>query len=269
MELILFLLLVIFVVLVFDYTNGFHDAANAIATVVATRVLLPRQAVILAAATNFIGALSGVAVAKTIGAGLVDTHYITTGTILCAMLSGITWNIVTWYFGFPSSSSHALIGGLLGAAVSSAHNHWEVIKWSVAKTDPKTGRIVMDGLYHKVIIPMIGSPVIGFVGGMLVMALLFSIIRYMRPTLVNQLFGKLQIVSATYMGWAHGLADGQKTMGIMALACYAATKNGDLKHLPGWLSFLSTPQFEIKIWVKCICAAALALGTYVGGWRII
>src|SRR5256885_8853246 len=177
MELILFLLLVVLVVLVFDYTNGFHDAANAIATVVATRVLTPRQAVILAAVMNFIGALSGVAVAKTIGAGLVDTHYITTATILCAMLSGITWNILTWYFGFPSSSSHALIGGLLGAAFASAHNKWEVIKWSVAKTDPKTGKVVMDGLYHKVVIPMIASPVIGFVGGMTVMAVLFSVFR--------------------------------------------------------------------------------------------
>src|SRR6266852_1034325 len=139
MELILFLLVVNLLVLVFDYTNGFHDAANASAT----RVLTPRQAVILAAAMNFIGALSGVAVAKTVGAGLVDTHYVTTLTILCAMLSGITWNVLTWYFGFPSSSSHALIGGLLGAALACAHNRWEVIKWSVAKTDPKTGHIVM------------------------------------------------------------------------------------------------------------------------------
>src|SRR2546421_12261926 len=180
MGLILFLLLVVLVVLVFDYTNGFHDAANAIATVVATRVLTPRQAVILAAATNFIGALSGVAVAKTVGAGLVDTHYVTTVTILCAMLSGITWNMLTWYFGFPSSSSHALIGGLLGAALASAHHHWAVIKWSVAKIDPNTGRVVMDGLYHKVVLPMINSPIIGFIGGMLVMAVLFLIFRHMR-----------------------------------------------------------------------------------------
>src|SRR6266446_10609513 len=269
MEPILFLLFVILVVLVFDYTNGFHDAANAIATVVATRVLTPRQAVILAAVMNFVGALSGVAVAKTIGAGLVDSNFVTTATILCAMLGGIVWNVLTWYFGFPSSSSHALIGGLLGAAFASAHNKWEVIKWSVAKTDPKTGKVVMDGLYHKVVVPMIGSPVIGFVGGMIVMGLLYAIIRHMRPKLVNDVFGKLQIVSATYMGWAHGLADGQKTMGVMALACYAATKNGDLKNLPDWLSFLYTPEFEIKTWVKCVCAAALALGTYVGGWRII
>ncbi len=269
MELILFVLFVNLVILVFDYTNGFHDAANAIATVVATRVLTPRQAVILAATMNFAGALSGVAVAKTIGAGLVDTNYVMTSTIMCAMLSGITWNLVTWYLGFPSSSSHALIGGLLGAAFASAHGKWEVIKWSVSKTDPKTGQIVTDGLYPKVIIPMLASPIIGFVGGMIVMGVLFAIIRYMRPRQVNTTFGKLQIVSATYMGWAHGLADGQKTMGILALSCYAATKRGDLNNLPHWLAFLSTPTFEIKTWVKVVCATALALGTYVGGWRII
>jgi len=266
MDPVFFLLLVIFTVLVFTYTNGFHDAANAIATVVGTRVLTPRQAVVMGAITNFIGALSGVAVAKTVGAGLVDTAYITTVTVLCAMLAGIAWNVLTWYFGLPSSSSHALIGGLLGSAFASAHNKWAVIKWSVAKTNPKTGQVVMDGLYYKVVIPMISSPILGFIGGMLVMGLLFSIIRYMRPRLVDRLFGKLQLVSASYMGWAHGFADGQKTMGIVALACFVATKNGDLKNQ---LSFLYTPEFEIKTWVKCACGLAMALGTYSGGWRII
>ena len=269
MEPVYFLLFVNFMVLVFTFTNGFHDAANAIATVVGTRVLTPRQAVIMGAITNFLGALSGVAVAKTIGAGLVDTNYVTTVTVLCAMLGGTVWNVLTWYFGLPSSSSHALIGGLLGAAFASAHNKWEVIKWSVAKTDPKTGHVVMDGLYHKVVIPMISSPILGFVGGMLVMGLLYSIVRSMRPRFVDRLFGKLQLVSASYMGWAHGFADGQKTMGIMALACYVATTQGDLKNLTGPLSFLSTPQFEIKTWVKCVCGLAMACGTYSGGWRII
>jgi PiT family inorganic phosphate transporter len=269
MDPIIFLLIVNLTVLIFTYTNGFHDAANAIATVVSTRVLSPRQAVVLGAITNFLGALSGVAVAKTIGAGLVDTHYVTTTTVLCAMVGGIFWNVLTWYLGLPSSSSHALIGGLIGAALASAHNHWEVIKWSVAKTDPKTGKVVMDGLYHKVVIPMVSSPFIGFLGGMLVMGLLFSIIRYMRPKTVNFVFGKLQLVSASYMGWSHGFADGQKTMGIMALACYAATKNGDLKNLPHWLGFLATPDFEIKTWVKWACGIAMAMGTYLGGWKII
>jgi PiT family inorganic phosphate transporter len=269
MDPVVFLLIVNLTVLVFTFTNGFHDAANAIATVVATRVLTPRQAVILGAVTNFLGALCGVAVAKTIGAGLVDTHYVTTTTVFCAMMAGIIWNLFTWYLGLPSSSSHALIGGLVGAALASAHNHWQVVKWSVAKTDPKTGKVVMDGVYHKVFIPMVTSPLIGFIGGMLVMALLFAIIRYMRPKLVNALFGKLQLVSASYMGWSHGFADGQKTMGIMALACFAATRNGDLNHLPSWLAFLSTPNFEIQTWVKWSCGAVMAMGTYIGGWRII
>lgn len=268
-ELVLLLLFVNIMVLVFTFTNGFHDAANAIATVVGTRVLTPRQAVIMGAITNFIGALSGVAVAKTIGAGLVDTQYVTTITILCAMLSGTAWNVFTWYLGLPSSSSHSLIGGLIGAAFASAHHQWGVLKWSESKLDPATGKMIADGLYPKVILPMISSPVIGFIGGMVLMGFVFWIIRNMRPKLVNDLFGKLQLLSASYMGWAHGFADGQKTMGIMALACYAATKNGDLKHLPGWLSFLHTPEFEIKTWVKLVCGLAMAAGTYSGGWRII
>src|SRR6476646_10876030 len=124
---LIFLLLVLVVVLVFTYTNGFHGAANAIATVVSTKVLTPRQAVILAAVSNFIGALGGTAVAKTIGAGMVDAHFITVNTVFCAMVAGIIWNLVTWYFGIPSSSSHALIGGLLGAALASAKNNWSVV----------------------------------------------------------------------------------------------------------------------------------------------
>ena len=255
MEPVLFLLLVNLAVLAFTYTNGFHDAANAIATVVGTRVLTARQAVLLGAATNFLGALSGVAVATTIGAGLVDSHLITTVTILCAMVAGIAWNVLTWYFGLPSSSSHALIGGLLGAALASAHNRWAVIQWHA--------------FCPKVLLPMLVSPVLGFVGGMLVMTLLFLVIRRMRPRFVDLLFGRLQLVSASYMGWSHGFADGQKTMGIMALACYVATTSGDLKHLPSWLGFLYCPKFEIKTWVKVSCALVMAMGTYIGGWRVI
>lgn len=269
MDLVLLLLFVNVTVLVFTFTNGFHDAANAIATVVGTRVLTPRQAVILGAVTNFLGALSGVAVAKTIGAGLVETSYITTSTILCAMLTGIFWNVLTWYFGLPSSSSHALIGGLLGAAFASAHNKFEVIKWSVTKTDPHTGHAVADGLYPKVILPMITSPVLGFIGGMVIMTILFAIIRNMRPRTVDRSFGVLQLLSASSMGYSHGLADGQKTMGIMALACFAATKHGDLQNLPHWLNFLHTPEFEIRTWIKIVCGVTMALGTYSGGWRII
>jgi len=269
MEPVLFLVLVIGIVLVFTFTNGFHDAANAIATVVGTRVLTPRQAVIMGAVTNFIGALSGVAVAKTIGADLIDSHFITTATILCAMLGGIAWNILTWYFGLPSSSSHSLIGGLLGAAFASAHNQWSVIKWAVPSVDDKTGQVVMDGLYPKVILPMLTSPLLGFLGGMLVMSLLFVIIRPMRPRVVDRVFGKLQLISASYMGWAHGFADGQKTMGIVALTCFVATNNGDLKNVPDWLGFLATPDFEVKRWMIWSCGIVMAMGTYIGGWRII
>lgn len=265
----MFLLCVLLVVLVFEYINGFHDAANAIATVVSTRVLTPRQAVLLAAVFNLAGALSGDAVAKTVGSGLVDTAYITTLTILCAMVGGIVWNLVTWYVGLPSSSSHALIGGLCGAALASAQGQWSVIKWSASKTDPKTGQVVMDGLYHKVVIPMIGSPIIGLTVGFFVASLLLLLVRNWRPMLVARVFGRLQIASAAYMGWGHGFADAQKTMGIIALATFAATKAGKLNDLPPYLNFLYTPTFEIHTWVKVLCALVMAAGTWAGGWRII
>src|SRR3954447_23783003 len=141
----IFLLLVILSVFVFEYINGFHDAANAIATVVSTKVLTPRLAVLMAAIFNLVGALSGEAVAKTVGAGLVDTAYVTTLTILCAMLAGIMWNLLTWWLGLPTSSSHALIGGLVGATLASAGTNWHVIKWSVQKLDSHTGKITMEG----------------------------------------------------------------------------------------------------------------------------
>jgi len=262
------LLLALVMVLVFTYTNGFHDAANAIATVVATKVMTARQAVIWGAFWNLVGALGGTAVAKTVGAGLVDTSYITLATILCAMTAGAIWNVTTWYFGLPTSSSHSLIGGLFGAALASAKT-WHVLKWSVVRADPKTGHLVMDGIYYKVILPMVSSPIAGFVGGFLVMGLLFWLIRPLRRALVNSLFGKLQILSCTYMAWSHGFADGQKTMGVMALAVFAATQAGRLDHLPAWLQFLRTPQFEIASWMKWSCALSMALGTYVGGWKII
>jgi PiT family inorganic phosphate transporter len=265
---ILFLFLVIFMILLFTYTNGFHDAANAIATVVATKVLTPRQAVIWAAIWNFIGALGGTAVAKTVGSGLLDTTYVTLVTVLAAMTAGTIWNITTWYFGLPTSSSHSLIGGLLGAALGSAGT-WHVVKWSFTKVDPKTGHLVADGLYPKVVIPMISSPVMGFVGGFLIMGLLFLLVRPMRRVLVNLIFGKLQLASSTYMAWSHGFADGQKTMGVIALAVFAATQAGRLENLPSWLQFLHSPKFEIATWMKWSCGVAMALGTYIGGWKII
>ena len=264
-----FLLCVILVVFVFEYINGFHDAANAIATVVSTRVLLPREAVLLAAAFNLIGSLSGEAVAKTVGAGLVDTAYITTFAILCAMLGGIIWNLLTWWMGLPSSSSHALIGGLCGAALASASGDWNVIKWSVPQIDPNTQEIMHEGMYHKVIVPMILSPVVGLAGGFLIMILLTIIVYKWRPAAVNGVFGKLQIVSASYMSWGHGFADAQKSMGVIALATFAATKAGRLDALPPGLGFLYTPNFEIHLWVKITCALVMAAGTWAGGWRIV
>lgn len=265
----LLLLTALLVVLIFEYINGFHDAANAIATVVSTKVLTAHQAVLLAACFNLLGALSGEAVAKTVGAGLVDTNYVTTLTIVCAMLGGIMWNLLTWWLGLPTSSSHALIGGLCGSALASAQNNWHVIKWSVAKTDPATGKVVMEGLYPKVIVPMIASPVAGLVGGFIIMGALLLLVRNWRPRTVQSCFSKLQILSASYMGWGHGFADAQKTMGIIALALFASTKAGQLENLPAWLNFLYTPTFEIHTWIKVLCATVMAAGTWAGGWRII
>jgi PiT family inorganic phosphate transporter len=265
----LFLLVVILVVLIFDYVNGFHDAANAIATVVSTRVLTPRLAVLFAAIFNLVGALSGEAVAKTVGAGLIDTAYVTSLTILAAMLGGIFWNLFTWWFGLPTSSSHALIGGLCGAALASSAGNWSVIKWSLTKVDSHTGAAAWDGLLPKVVLPMIGSPIAGLIGGYLIMMLLFIIVRKWTPWAVNRTFGKLQLISASYMAWGHGFADAQKTMGVIALATFAATKAGKLEHLPPMLSFLYSPKFEVHLWIKVACAVVMGLGTWAGGWRII
>jgi PiT family inorganic phosphate transporter len=273
---LLLLFVVLLVVLTFEYINGFHDTANAIATVVSTRVLTPRQALVLASVTNFIGAFSGQAVAKTIHSGLVDDKVVavTTVTILCAMLGAIIWNLLTWWFGMPSSSSHALIGGLIGAAMASAPGHWNwhVLIWSRPKINSKTGMAEgMEGIFHKVVVPMITSPVLGFTVGFLVMGLLFWLIRNWRPSIINSVFGKLQILSAGYMGFGHGLADAQKTMGVMMLTLYAATMAGDLDSLPGWLSFLRVPDksASIPLWIMITCATVMAAGTYAGGWRII
>ncbi len=266
---LILLLVVLLVVLAFEYINGFHDTANAIATVVSTKVLTPRQALALAATANLIGAFWGTAVAKTIGAGLVDIAHVTTMTILCAMLGGIIWNLVTWYFGLPSSSSHALIGGLCGATLASANGNWHVLIWSKAKVNAETGAVTMDGLFHKVIIPMITSPILGFVGGFVVMGLLFALIRNWRPHTINTVFAKLQIASAAGMGFGHGFADAQKTMGIIALTLFTATTAGTLDNAPSFLGFLHTPKFEVASWVKITCALVMAAGTWAGGWRII
>jgi inorganic phosphate transporter, PiT family len=262
------ILAVILVALIFEYINGFHDTANSIATVVGTKVLTPRQAILLAAITNLLGALWGTAVAATIGKGLVDTQYVTSVVVICGLMGGIVWNLLTWWFGLPSSSSHAMIGGLVGATVANAMNNWGVVIWSAPAKAGKpwyTG----GGLLYKVIIPMFSSPAIGFLVGFLFMVLLYFIVRRWKPLLVSQVFGKLQIVSASYMGFSHGTNDAQKTMGIIALALFSATQAGELNKLPEWLSFLKTPKFEVAIWVKFVCAIVMAAGTAAGGWRII
>jgi PiT family inorganic phosphate transporter len=276
-------LLVVLTALVFEYINGFHDTANSIATVVATKVLSPMQAVALAAGMNLIGALWGTAVAKTIASGLVDVQVvtITSQVLICALSGGIVWNLITWYVGMPSSSSHALIGGLCGAALAAADTNWGAIIWSQPAEPFWKGA----GLLWKVVLPMFSSPLMGFTMGLVVMGILFAIIsgmartrgilaRVARPRWVNAFFGKAQIVSAGYMGFAHGLNDAQKTMGIIALALVSAQSVGTLDNLPDWLAFLHPTEAALKdgdidTWIKITCAIVMAAGTAAGGWRII
>ena len=263
---------VIFVALMFNYINGFHDTANAIATVVSTKVLSPRQAIGLAAVTNLMGAFCGTAVATTIASGLVDAKVATMPVLICALVAAIIWNLITWWSGLPSSSSHALVGGLCGACLAAANNSWSVIIWSIpGKEHWWQGK----GILWKVIVPMITSPLVGFVGGFLLMGLLYFLLRHWRPVTVNRVFGKLQLFSAAYMGFSHGTNDAQKSMGIIALALVAATTTGAFADLPGWLTFLKTPEPEpgkalvIATWIKVVCALTMCAGTAAGGWRII
>ena len=277
------LIAVVLTALVFEYINGFHDTANSIATVVATKVLSPMQAVALAATTNLIGALWGTAVAKTIATGLIDQSVVevTSQLIICALAGGIVWNLATWYLGLPSSSSHALIGGLCGAAVAAAHGQWDAVIWSLPADPWYQGT----GILWKVAVPMFTSPLMGFVVGFLMMGLLFALLwamsrsggllrRMARPRWVNAFFGKAQLGSAAYMGLAHGLNDAQKTMGIIALALVSAQQAGTLEQLPDWLTWLrpsdgAMTQGDIDTWIKVTCALTMAAGTAVGGWRII
>jgi phosphate/sulfate permease len=381
MELTL-VLIVIFVALVFTYTNGFHDTANSIATVVGTKVLTPRQAILLAAVTNLIGAFFGIAVAKTISSGIVDPNFMSAGAqqivLICTLISAIFWNLLTWWFGMPSSSTHALVGSLVGATFCAAlltqelqpgkfgdKTPWAAsVKWEEIK-DKKSPALVeaapdevaalggetdlapdgtrvnaqrngthkvtvggkdvllevfegriqkvaitvkpggdKGGIFWKVIVPMIVSPLTGFVCGFGVMALLYVTLRSVRPATVNNVFGKAQLASSAYMGFSHGMADATKTMGIIAIALAGASKGGVFDNLPGWLSWLSTTtgtdpynlaigakfvsilpewlQFGympdpvvdrsaqgIPPWVVVTCALTMAAGTAAGGWKII
>ncbi|MGO1720044.1 MAG: inorganic phosphate transporter, partial [Luteimonas sp.] len=273
----------VFTALVFEYINGFHDTANSIATVVATKVLSPMQAVGLAAFMNLLGALAGTAVAQTIASGLIDAGVVEVGSqlILCALMGGIVWNLITWWFGLPSSSSHALIGGLIGAALAAVQMDFNVVIWS----EPAEPVWRSAGVLWKVIIPMVGSPVLGFTAGFLMMGVLFFCIamlaraggvfrRMVRPRWVNGFFGKSQIVSAASMGFAHGMNDAQKTMGIVALTLVSAEAAGTLDNLPWALGFLhpseeALTEGGIDLWIKITCALVMAAGTAAGGWRII
>ena len=259
-----FFLIVLLAALVFEYINGFHDAANAIATVVSTKVLTPRQAIALAAFFNLVGALAGTAVATTIGKGLVDANAITMATVLSALWGAIVWGLFTWWLGLPSSSSHALVGGLCGAALATANGRWSVLHWSETLANGSTA-----GLWPKIVLPMFSSPLIGFLVAAGFMYLLYALLRKATPHFVNQVFGKAQLASAAWMGFSHGSNDAQKTMGIIALALFTGTQSGAFDDVPTWLTWLRTPEFKVDRWVMIVCAITMAAGTAGGGWRII
>ncbi|GEL46634.1 inorganic phosphate transporter [Cellulomonas hominis] len=240
MELAL-VVVVVALALGFDYTNGFHDAANAIATSVSTRALTPRVALLMAAVMNFAGALLGTEVAETIATSIVDlsdaSSHQALVVVLCALVGAIVWNLITWWFGLPSSSTHALIGGLVGAGLA--------------------GGLVIYGsaIVDKVVLPMIFSPLIGFGLAFLVMVGLLWIVRNASPSRTTRRFRLAQTVSAAAMALGHGLQDAQKTMGVIFMALLTV----------GW----ADPDGGIPLWVKLSAAAAISLGTYSGGWRIM
>ena len=229
---------VIFLALVFDFINGFHDTANAIATSVSTRALQPNHAIIMAAMLNFLGAMVSTGVAKTIGGDIVSSASIVDEKIIMSALIGaIIWNLLTWWLGIPSSSSHALVGGLIGAVLIS---------------------IGAEGLnlvgIGKIIVSLIASPCIAIVTGIIIMNILFRMFEKSNPHAVNDKFRKLQVVSAATMAFSHGSNDAQKSMGIITLALFSG----------GMIS-----EFEVPTYVKILCAMAMAIGTATGGWRII
>jgi PiT family inorganic phosphate transporter len=232
------LIAVLALAVLFDYINGFHDTANAIATSVSTRALSPHWAIGMSATANFVGALTGTEVAKTIGAGLIDQQFEGQLVVAAALLGAITWNLITWRLGIPSSSSHALIGGLLGAVAAAAgFGAWK-----------------LDGIRDKVLLPLVGSPIAGFLLGLILMVVIFNLFVRAHPKTMNDRFRRLQVLSAAYMAFSHGSNDAQKTMGIMTLALVSG----------GVIS-----EFEVPLWVILVAASAISLGTAAGGWRII
>lgn len=232
------LLTVIILALFFDFTNGFHDTANAIATIVSTKAVSPRLAVAGAAVLNFVGAFVSLHVATTIAKGIVDTGAITLPIILAGIVGAIIWNLASWRFGLPTSSSHALIGGVAGAAI--ATSGFSVIKWR--------------GLQDKVLIPSLIAPILGLIIAAGFMFIIYRIIKKRSPDKVDKVFRRLQLVSGGFVAFTHGTNDAQKTMGVIALALLAANPS---------------EQFHVPLWVIASSALAMAAGTYVGGWRII
>ncbi|MGH2535009.1 MAG: inorganic phosphate transporter [Thermomicrobiales bacterium] len=236
---LLALILVVFLGLVFDFINGFHDTANAIATSVATRVLSPGRAVLMAAVLNVVGALTGTAVASTVGQGIVPPDLATQGLVVAALVSAIAWNLITWWYGIPSSSSHALVFSIVGAGIAEAG----------------ADSILVDGV-TKVLQGMVFSPLLGFMGAFALLFVLLWVFAKRAPRLVNRIFGRLQVVSAAYMAFSHGGNDAQKTMGVITLA---------LASYYGW----SGDEWRVPTWVIISAALAMGAGTAVGGWRIV
>ena len=259
---VILLVLVIAIALLFEYINGFHDSANAISMVISTKALSPRYAILYAAVLDFAGALCGTHVAKTIGSGIVSPDSITQLVILSALLGAVIWNLITWYFGLPSSSSHALIGGLLGASVSHAAIKLNgfyplIIKIPPFSLEHPTFDVVnKHNLFQKVLMPMITSPFLGFVIGFIIVFIILHIFHRVRPEILNRNFRKMQLISAGFLAFSHGSNDAQKTMGIITLSLIT-------------FGVLDGKNFEIPLWVICICALTLSLGTMTGGWKII
>jgi inorganic phosphate transporter, PiT family len=232
------LVIVIAVGLAFDFTNGFHDTANYVATWVGTRALSPRPAVLVSAAANLAGAFVTTAVAKTVGQGIIDTGLATEQTVLAALLGAIAWNLVTWRAGIPSSSTHALVGGLVGAALVQSGSHG--VDWT--------------GIWHKVILPGAASPVIGFLAAFALLVLIYRLFERLTPGVAHRSFRLGQLATGTWVAFTHGANDAQKTMGVLALALFT---HG------------SITSFYIPTWVKIAAGLTIGAGTYVGGWRII
>jgi len=229
---------IIAIALGFDFTNGFHDAANAIATTISTRALSPRRALAMSAVLNLAGAFLTTAVATTVGKGIVQTTAISLPLVGAALIGAIIWNLTTWRLGLPSSSSHALIGGLIGAMLA-AHGQ-SFVQWT--------------NIWHKVVEPALVSPLAGFVLGFLIMLVLYWAFHSWMPAKVNRVFRRLQVVSAAFVSFSHGANDSQKTMGVITLVLVAGHDQ---------------TRFVVQPWVILLSAAAIALGTYSGGWRII